>query len=60
MFAVTIGSSINAICPCCGKSVGLYISSVSPFVLCTLYTTDGAVVINPKSNSLPKSFFNYF
>ena len=27
-------------------------SITSPFVLCTLYITDGAVVISPKSNSL--------
>ena len=27
-------------------------SSTSPVVLCTLYITEGAVVINPKSNSL--------
>ena len=27
-------------------------SNTSPFVLCTLYITDGAVVIKPKSNSL--------
>ena len=52
IFAVTIGSSIYAISVVGGKSAGLYISSTSPVVLCTLYITDGAVVINPKSNSL--------
>ena len=52
MFAVTNGSSIYDISCGVGNSVGLYISSTSPVVLCTLYITDGAVVINPKSNSL--------
>ena len=52
MFAVTNGSSIYDISCGVGNSVGLYISSTSPVVLWTLYITDGAVVINPKSNSL--------
>ena len=52
MSAVTIGSSIYEISVCGGKSAGLYTSSISPVVLWTLYITDGAVVINPKSNSL--------
>ena len=52
MFAVTNGSSIYEISCGLGKSSGLYSSKTSPFVLYTLYITDGAVVINPKSNSL--------
>ena len=52
IFAVTTGSSIYDISCGVGKSVGLYISSTSPVTLCTLYITDGAVVISPKSNSL--------
>ena len=52
IFAVTNGSSIYEISCGFGNSVGLYISKTSPVVLCTLYITDGAVVINPKSNSL--------
>ena len=52
MFAVTNGSSIYDISCGVGNSVGLYISSTSPVVLWTLYITDGAVVISPKSNSL--------
>ena len=34
-----------------GKSAGLYSSSIVPSVLCTLYITDGDVVIKLKSNS---------
>ena len=52
IFAVTNGSSIYEISWAVGKSSGLYNSITSPVVLYTLYITDGAVVISPKSNSL--------
>ena len=52
IFAVTNGSSIYDISCAFGNSSGLYSSITSPSVLYTLYITDGAVVINPKSNSL--------
>ena len=50
---LAIGSSIYFISAGGGNSDGLYNSNTSPFVLYTLYITDGAVVIifNPYSLS---------
>ena len=52
--ARTIGSSTCSMLVTGGNFVGLSISNTSPVVVCTLYTTLGAVVTRSRSNSLSR------
>ena len=44
----TYGSSMKSRTEASGKSAGLAMSRTSPSLKCTLYTTEGAVVMSPR------------